>query len=100
MKSRTFFTLTTTTIAAVMVCLSVPFNMGGCAEDVSHGLSQATGQSAPSGTENYIRAGQKAFQSVALSEADEDAMGQSVALALTSQYGVNDNETLARYVNL
>jgi len=98
MKLRSI--VTCTAVATAFVCLSVPFNMGGCADDVSHGIGQATGQSAPAGTDNYIRAGEKALKTTTLNEADEDAMGQSVAMTLTSRYGLNDDETLARYVNL
>src|SRR5437773_2391483 len=89
--------------ATCFVCLSIPLNMGGCAGDVGQGISSigsATGHGAPSGTENYLRAGEKGLQATSLSERDEDAMGQSVAVTLTNQYGLNDDESLARYVTL
>src|SRR5438552_868409 len=98
MKRRNWFHATL--LATGLVCLSVPLNMGGCAGDVGQGISSigsATGHGAPSGTENYLRAGEKGFQATSLSERDEDAMGQSVAVTLTNQYGLNDDESLARY---
>jgi predicted Zn-dependent protease len=77
--------------------------MGGCAGDVGQGIGSIgsmTGHRAPAGTDNYIRAGEKAIKTSAMNEQDEDAMGQAVAVALTNQYGLNDDESLLRYVTL
>lgn len=73
----------------VMLALvaTVPFNMGGCnAGGIDVG--------------GMLNAGNKLRQSVGLNEHQERAIGESVSLAATNQYGVTSNEQLAQYVVL
>jgi len=47
-----------------------------------------------------LAAGGRAFNAASLSQKDEDAIGQSVAIAITNQYPLVRNDNLQRYVNL
>ncbi|HXE54220.1 MAG TPA: M48 family metalloprotease [Tepidisphaeraceae bacterium] len=73
--------------AALGVLALAPFNMGGCSASNLNvaGLVNATG---------------KAFKAASLDQRHERAIGESVSLALTNQYGVVTDEQLARYVVL
>jgi predicted Zn-dependent protease len=51
-------------------------------------------------TGHLIKAGGHAANAAALGEKDEPALGQVVAVSVTSQYGVVNNEALTRYVTL
>jgi predicted Zn-dependent protease len=51
-------------------------------------------------TGHLIKAGGHAANAAALGEKDEDAMGQSVALAVTNRYGLVNNDKLTKYVTL
>jgi len=83
-------------ISLAGVLLAVPLNMGGCAGDVMRATGGAIG-----GTEGaLLTAGGTAADAAALSERQEDGLGQSVAIAITSQFGVVSNEALNRYVTL
>jgi predicted Zn-dependent protease len=48
----------------------------------------------------YIKAAGHEANAMAMSEADEDSMGQSVGVALTSHYGLSSNERLQTYVTM
>ncbi|HSZ56154.1 MAG TPA: M48 family metalloprotease [Tepidisphaeraceae bacterium] len=73
----------------VMLALvaTVPFNMGGC----SAGGIDVGGM---------VNAGNKFRQAAGLNEHQERAIGESVSLAATNQYGVISDEQLAQYVVL
>lgn len=51
-------------------------------------------------TGHLIKAGGHVANAAALGEKDEDALGQSVGLAVTNRYGVVKNDNLTRYVTL
>jgi predicted Zn-dependent protease len=74
---------------AVMLALiaTVPFNIGGC----SAGGIDVGGM---------LNAGDKLRKASGLNEHQERAIGESVSLAATNQYGVIDNQQLAQYVVL
>ena len=73
-------------ILLALVCVA-PLNMGGC----------AAGNLPIS---DMVQAGVKGGRALTLSEKDENDLGQSVAIAVTSQYGVYDDDRLNRYVTL
>jgi predicted Zn-dependent protease len=77
------------------VVLTVPLNMGGCGQAME-AIGGAIG--GPEG--QLLAAGGKAADALTLSEAQEDGMGQTVALAVTNQYGIVKDEALNRYVTL
>jgi len=86
----------TMTAAAVMLALA-PMNMGGCS---AGSLGDAVGSAVGGTTGQLISAGGKAAQAEALGEEQEPAMGQSVAVAITSRYGLDPDVSLNRYVTL
>ena len=86
----------TVTAAAVMLALA-PLNMGGCSAST---LGDAVGGAVGGTTGNLISAGGKAAQAATLSERQENAMGQSVSVAIVNQYGLDPNVALNRYVAL
>jgi len=73
--------------AALALIALAPLNMGGC----SAGNVDVV---------QLVSAGGKALKAGAMDERNERAIGESVSLALTNQYGVTRNEQLARYVVL
>ncbi len=72
--------------SAALVC-TIPFDMGGCSAD-------------PASIAGMVSAGGKVVHAASLSPRDEDDMGQAVAIAVTNQYGVYNDEKLNHYVNL
>jgi predicted Zn-dependent protease len=74
-------------LAMLALVATVPFNMGGC----SAGGIDVGGM---------LNAGNKMRQAVGLNEHQERAIGESVSLAATNQYGVTSDEQLAQYVVL
>ena len=74
-------------IAICGLVASVPLNIGGC----SAGNINIAGM---------VNAGGKAFKAASLDARHEKAIGESVSLALTNDYGVTRNEQLAQYVVL
>src|SRR5689334_14571065 len=74
--------------AAIAILITVPFNMGGCGGANNLDVMQ------------LVNAGGKAVKAGAMDARNERAIGESVSLALTNQYGVTKNEQLARYVVL
>jgi len=86
--------------AALAMCALVPLQMGGCATDAGGLVSTVTGKPMPAGSDKLISAGQKAVAATTLGEAQEDALGQSVAISATNRYKLDPNESLNRYVTL
>ena len=82
--------------ATLAMILTVPFNMGGCA-DVTSQLGAAVGGQQG---EAIGRAGGKLVEAESLSEKDEQAMGESVAMAVTTRYPVVSTASLNQYVTL
>lgn len=76
--------------------LTIPFNMGGCA-DVTSQIGAAVGgqQGAAVGTSVG-----KFADAEKLNEKDEQAMGESVAMAVTTKYPIVKNSDLNQYVTL
>lgn len=74
-------------IAICGLVASIPLNMGGC----SAGNINIAGM---------VNAGGKAFKAASLDARHEKAIGESVSLAVTNDYGVTKNEQLAQYVVL
>lgn len=89
-KKTISFILTGSIIAVVGLIAALPFNMGGCA---SPNLGNINVMQIGSGINKGIKAG-------AMDARNERAIGESVSLALTNQYGVIHNPRLARYVVL
>lgn len=101
MKNKLMKMLGSTTLLAMAgVTLTVPFNMGGCAEVGSTVGSVGTMMGAPAGTEHVATGLGKAADAARLSDREEDAMGQSVAVAVTNQYPLNENAAQTKYVTL
>ena len=102
--------------AALTLLATVPFNMGGCSSNGNSGggafnpgnpfsitnfaptVPIGSGQSINTGTaaQGLVQAG----QAFSLTPRQENAMGQSVSLALTNKYGVMNDDRLNRYVML
>jgi beta-barrel assembly-enhancing protease len=90
-----------TLAAAAAVLALVPLNMGGCAGGGGIGsLGSAVGGAVGGPTGNLISAGSTATEAAAMGPEQEDALGQSVAVAVTSTYGLDTNSKLQRYVTL
>ena len=79
--------LTGTAIASLALVLTVPFNMGGCGAGNIDVMSLG----------GAVMKGGKAM---AMDQRQERAIGESVSLAATNQYGVTKNDRLASYVVL
>jgi predicted Zn-dependent protease len=73
--------------AALGLLATVPFNMGGCSVGNVN-------------VQQLVDAGGKAIKAGAMDARNERAIGESVSLALTNQYGVTNNPQLAKYVVL
>lgn len=76
-----------TLIVTAALLATIPFNMGGCAAGNLDVMQLAKGAG-------------KAVKAGGMSASNERAIGESVSLALTNQYGVSQNEKLAQYVVL
>jgi predicted Zn-dependent protease len=83
-------------IALAALVATVPFNMGGCADTTSQ-LGQAIGGRQGEALGGAL--GQYA-EAESLGEKDERAMGESVAMAVTTRYPIVKNDKLNQYVNL
>jgi predicted Zn-dependent protease len=57
-------------------------------------------QQMPGNSGGYLEAGRQAFSGLKLGPRDEDAMGQGVAISVTSRYPIIDNDALNQYVAL
>ena len=71
--------------AAALVLALAPFNMGGCSQQAITGL---------------VQSGQKTIHAVSMGPKDEPNLGRNVTIAVTSRYGVSDDDNLSRYVTL
>jgi beta-barrel assembly-enhancing protease len=76
-----------------------PFNMGGCA-DAAQQLGQSIGGKNGQLLGAGLGAAVKGGEAVSLSEKDEKAMGESVAMAVTTRYPIVRDEKLNQYVTL
>lgn len=81
-----------TVIAMAAVVASVPFNMGGCVQDIGAAIGGPTGA--------LIQGAGQMAESQMIDERHEDKYGQTVAVAVTNTYGYYDDEKLNHYVNL
>ncbi len=96
MKPKRLAAAGTIVAAAVMLALA-PLNMGGCSAGT---LGDAVGGAVGGTTGNLISASGKGVQAATLSERQENAMGQSVSVAIVNQYGLDPNVALNKYVAL
>jgi len=96
MKPKRVVAAGTIVAAAVMLAMA-PLNMGGCS---AGSIGDAVGGAVGGTTGNLISAGGKAAQAASLSERQENAMGQSVSVAIVNQYGLDPNVALNKYVSL
>ena len=96
MKPNRLIAAGTLASAALMLALA-PLNMGGCSAST---IGNAVGGAVGGTTGNLISAGGKAAQAATLSERQENAMGQSVSVAIVNQYGLDPNVALNKYVSL
>src|SRR5258708_981953 len=85
-----------TLIALIAIIFTTPFNMGGCADTTSQ-LGQAIG-----GRQGEAIGGAVGSfaETESLGEKDERAMGESVAMAVTTRYPIIQNDKLNQYVSL
>jgi predicted Zn-dependent protease len=79
-----------TLLAMAGLVVTVPFNMGGCS---APNLSQINVNQLGQGINKAVKAG-------AMDARNERAIGESVSLALTNQYGVVSDPKLTQYVVL
>jgi len=84
----------TSVIAVVAVIISVPFNMGGCS--VGGGGGGVRGLNIT----NIVEGGQQLGKGLTMSEKDEPALGQAVAVQATNRYPLYRDQALTRYVTL
>ena len=87
MRIRKRIVLGGSLLATLALLATVPFNMGGCGA----GNINVMGM---------LNAGDKFRKAAGLDQRQERAIGESVSLAATNQYGVTSNEQLAQYVVL
>lgn len=85
-----------TLLATLGLCATVPFNMGGCSDVTAAVGGMVGGQQG----ESYGRALGHGVESQALSERDERAMGESVAMQVTARYRIDPDTKLNQYVVL
>ncbi len=81
-----------TLLGLAAVAATVPFNIGGCIQDVGAAVGGSTGQ--------LIGGVGTMVESQTIDERNEDSYGQSVAVAVTNAYGYYDDEKVNKYVNL
>ncbi|HEV2295412.1 MAG TPA: M48 family metalloprotease [Tepidisphaeraceae bacterium] len=86
-----------TITAALLMLALAPLNMGGCSAST---IGDAVGNAVGGKQGQLIQATGKGVTALALSETQEDAMGQSVAVAITNRFGLDPNEALNKYVSL
>ena len=88
MRTKTSRLLAGGSILAMLgIVVTVPLNMGGCS---ASNIDIAS----------MVNAGGKAFKAATLDARHERAIGESVSLSLTNEYGATNNQQLARYVVL
>ena len=83
-------------LAMAAMVMTVPYNMGGCAAVTSQ-IGEAVG-----GREGGVigNAAGKLVENESISEKDEQAMGESVAMAVTTRYPIVRDQKLNQYVAL
>ena len=86
--------------ATIALGLTIPFNMGGCADVTGPIGGKFGGAFGGSQGANLVDTGVKIVKNESISEKDERTMGESVAMAVTTKYPVVKNEKLNRYVAL
>jgi predicted Zn-dependent protease len=86
----------TTLLCIVLLVLTTPFNLGGCS-DVTSAVGGAVGGSQG---EALGRAGGQLVEAESINDSDQQAMGESVAMAVTSRYPIVRDNRLNQYVAL
>src|SRR5437763_8504661 len=94
-QTRRFAALPVLLATAALAC-TVPLNMGGCS-DVTSAVGGAVG-----GREGEAlgRAGGQYVEAESINDSDQQAMGESVAMAVTSRYPIVRDNRLNQYVTL
>src|SRR5688500_4024238 len=89
-------------ITALLMLALVPLNMGGCASGGGGlaGIGDAVGGAVGGTTGNLIKATGTGLEAATLNEAHEPALGQSVAVAVTSRHPPTSDLALNKYVGL
>jgi predicted Zn-dependent protease len=87
--------------AAASVFSSLGSGFGsGSGSSASSGSGPTLGSLVGGKTGQYVDAGGKAFSALAMSDADEDDLGRSIAIAATNQWPLYDNPALTKYVTM
>lgn len=86
----------TTLLLLLLLSLTIPFNMGGCS-DITSAVGGAVGGRQG---EALGRAGGQYVEAEAINDSDQQAMGESVAMAVTSRYPIVRDNKLNQYVTL
>jgi len=86
-------------LAAAAAAATAMALAGGCGKN-SPLNADTLGNLVGGSTGQLIKAGGHEMNALALSEKDEDAMGQSVGVSLTSHYGLYNNDQVQTYVTL
>jgi predicted Zn-dependent protease len=88
-------------VAAILIGATAAV-ITGCKSDGTDntGVINGLGGLLPGKTGQYVEAGATLMSAATLGEADEDGMGQSVAVNVTSTYGYDDDQSLNDYVSL
>jgi beta-barrel assembly-enhancing protease len=92
MKLGKWISIATATATAFGLLAGCGANSPLNSENLGNMVGGETGQ--------YIKAGGHLANAAAMSEKDEDSMGQAVGASLTSNYGVYDNQQALTYVTL
>src|SRR5438270_9129503 len=80
----------------ILLTLTIPFNIGGCS-DVTSAVGGAVGGRQG---EALGRAGGQLAEAESINDTDQQAMGESVAMAVTSRYPIVRENKLNQYVTL
>jgi predicted Zn-dependent protease len=86
----------TTLLCIALLVLTTPFNLGGCS-DVTSAVGGAVGGRQG---EAIGRAGGQYVEAESINDSDQQAMGESVAMAVTSRYPIVRDNKLNQYVAL
>lgn len=96
MQSRRKLCLSASFLALAGLCATVPFNMGGCSDVTAAVGGMVGGQQG----ESYGRALGHGAEAYSITERDEPAMGQAVAMQVTNRYRIDPDTKLNQYVVL
>ena len=88
--------LLTPIVATIAMALTIPFNMGGCA-DVASQIGGAVGGQQGAALGGGLGKGVEAND---LGEKDERALGESVVMVVTTRHPITRNDKLSQYVSL